>query len=317
MDKNIVRFCFFYQFLSSEQMYRDELRKLCTPNFSQSETQFPAVAERLRQLELWLAHVRVRTTLEFRRSAVRYLAPAGSVWWNWIMTVQRLSLYHSTYSKNPSTPPVMLFVVSDQQKLVLFLFEILPYCSRNYFVLRAVEIWIHCVGPVSWQGHTYDHCWDEPYRKIYIKEHIGYTSSLESLPRLWVLSLPLREAETAHPFWHVDWVLVKDLRRRRWHSLHWRGPNQVLLNTPTELKVSSTDRTRLTGRILYGRTERLAAPEPMKTGDTNEQNENVYLHLVEKPLKLGETINVLLCEYSQQHWGQYIQKTFDNQCPNK
>lgn len=51
VDKNIVRFCFFYQFLSSEQMYRDELRKGCTPNFSQGETQFPAVAERLRQLE--------------------------------------------------------------------------------------------------------------------------------------------------------------------------------------------------------------------------------------------------------------------------
>lgn len=61
----------------------------------------------------------------------------------------------------------------------------------------------------------------------------------------------------------------------------------------------------------------LAAPEPMKTGDTNEQNENVYLHLVEKPLKLDETINVLLCEYSHQRWGQYIQKTFDNHCPNK
>lgn len=31
--------------------------------------------------------------------------------------------------------------------------------SINYFVLRAVEVWIYCVKPLSWQGHICDHCW--------------------------------------------------------------------------------------------------------------------------------------------------------------
>lgn len=51
------------------------------------------------------------------------------------------------------------------------------------------------------------------------------------------LPLPLREGEMTHPFRPGDWVLVKALRRRHWHSPRWRGPYQVLLTTPTVVKV--------------------------------------------------------------------------------
>lgn len=51
------------------------------------------------------------------------------------------------------------------------------------------------------------------------------------------LPTPLEDGKINHPYHPADWILVKDLRRRHWHSPRWRGPFQVLLTTPTAVKV--------------------------------------------------------------------------------
>ena len=35
-----------------------------------------------------------------------------------------------------------------------------------------------------------------------------------------------------------DWVLVKSLKKKHWHQPKWEGPYQVLLTTPSALKIA-------------------------------------------------------------------------------
>ena len=51
------------------------------------------------------------------------------------------------------------------------------------------------------------------------------------------LPKPLKDGTRTHPFLPGDWIFVKDFRRRTWYSARWRGPFQVLLTTPTAVKV--------------------------------------------------------------------------------
>ncbi|KAI3364118.1 hypothetical protein L3Q82_010793, partial [Scortum barcoo] len=51
-------------------------------------------------------------------------------------------------------------------------------------------------------------------------------------------ALPLPASTSLHDFRPGDWVVIKDLRKKHWHSKRWRGPYQVLLTTYTAVKVA-------------------------------------------------------------------------------
>lgn len=73
------------------------------------------------------------------------------------------------------------------------------------------------------------------------------------------LPSPLGEEETTHPFQPGDWVLVKDLRRQHWHSLRWSGLYQILVTTPTAVKVKEQlGSMHLTGRRPQYRKKEMA-----------------------------------------------------------
>ena len=51
-------------------------------------------------------------------------------------------------------------------------------------------------------------------------------------------ALPDPASSVLHPFQPGDWVMVKELRGRRWNNKRWLGPFQVLLTTHTAVKIA-------------------------------------------------------------------------------
>lgn len=64
---------------------------------------------------------------------------------------------------------------------------------------------------------------------------------LENIHRQVEAALPTPLGGYLHPFQPGDWVVVKDLRRKHWDKPRWLGPSQVLLTTPTAVKVTGRE----------------------------------------------------------------------------
>ncbi|KAI3355534.1 hypothetical protein L3Q82_018365 [Scortum barcoo] len=64
------------------------------------------------------------------------------------------------------------------------------------------------------------------------------SSTLSQISQQVKSALPLPASTSLHDFRPGDWVVIKDLRKKHWHSKRWRGPYQVLLTTYTAVKVA-------------------------------------------------------------------------------
>lgn len=64
------------------------------------------------------------------------------------------------------------------------------------------------------------------------------SSTLSQISQQVKSALPPPASISLHDFQPGDWVVIKDLRRKHWHSKRWRGPFQVLLTTHTAVKIA-------------------------------------------------------------------------------
>uniref|UniRef100_A0A8P4FYZ8 Gag-Pol polyprotein n=1 Tax=Dicentrarchus labrax TaxID=13489 RepID=A0A8P4FYZ8_DICLA len=64
------------------------------------------------------------------------------------------------------------------------------------------------------------------------------SSTLSQISQQVKSALPLPASTLLHDFQPGNWVVIKDFRRKHWHSKRWRGPFQVLLTTHTAVKIA-------------------------------------------------------------------------------
>ena len=66
---------------------------------------------------------------------------------------------------------------------------------------------------------------------------VQLTNALRSVHQQVKAALPVPASGPLHDLQPGDWVVIKDFRRKKWHQPRWRGPYQVLLTTPTAVRV--------------------------------------------------------------------------------
>ncbi|KAJ8339415.1 hypothetical protein SKAU_G00362010 [Synaphobranchus kaupii] len=64
------------------------------------------------------------------------------------------------------------------------------------------------------------------------------TKQLRSVHQQVKVALPKPGEGQFHKLQPGDWVLIKDFRRKKWHQARWRGPYQILLTTPSAVRVA-------------------------------------------------------------------------------
>ncbi|XP_049444482.1 uncharacterized protein LOC125896159 [Epinephelus fuscoguttatus] len=81
-----------------------------------------------------------------------------------------------------------------------------------------------------------------PNKRRWLLERDGLL--LTSQTNLWGQKKQVKSAlqppasTSLHDFQPGNWVVIKDLRRKHWHSKCWRGPFQVFLTTHTAVKIA-------------------------------------------------------------------------------
>ncbi|KAJ8332358.1 hypothetical protein SKAU_G00426510 [Synaphobranchus kaupii] len=66
---------------------------------------------------------------------------------------------------------------------------------------------------------------------------VQLTNVLRSVHQQVKAALPDPASGPLHDLQPGDWVVIKDFRRKKWHQARWRGPFQILLTTPTAVRV--------------------------------------------------------------------------------
>ena len=66
---------------------------------------------------------------------------------------------------------------------------------------------------------------------------VDYMSKMMNKSAMSTVSPPIGPAPTGGPINPGDWVFIKILRRKNWSAPRWEGPYQVLLSTPTAVRI--------------------------------------------------------------------------------
>lgn len=69
---------------------------------------------------------------------------------------------------------------------------------------------------------------------------LGLIAALSSVSQQVTAALP-QSFQDVHPVQPGTWVIIKDLRRKHWNQERWRGPYEVLLSTPTAVRIAERD----------------------------------------------------------------------------